>query len=49
MQWVGNDPIEYNSWEPYTELRHVEAPHTYLREHKMASLIPQRAQAHTIH
>jgi transposase InsO family protein len=39
VHWAGYSS-EHDSWEPYSALRHNESLHTYLREHKMKTLIP---------
>jgi hypothetical protein len=38
VRWTGFPP-ESDTWEPYKNLRNVEALHQYLREHKMNSFI----------
>ena len=41
VRWQGYGP-ESDSWEPYSELRDTEQLHTYLRTHRMKSLIPKK-------
>jgi hypothetical protein len=40
VKWKGYDHEE-NTWEPWKELRNTEALHIYLRDNKLARLIPK--------
>ena len=44
VSWLGHAQ-EHNSWEPYKALHDSEQLHTYLTEHKLRYLIPQKLSA----